>query len=267
MLSGEQQKVPMLSSENLLTGNGLSANKCTQVSTGETPPGSWWCGHGWGSWTSRGGVPAQERFLGNWFLTLQVQQHPWRACQSPEHLGPPQSFWVSRSKVGPIDMHFWQGHKGLRSFCWRRILWDGVLPTILERMRCRLDFMEGDKKTILKPQNMRNDGPEGALGEQRAAEKRPVAHSIPLSWFARDWKFQDAWLKQDCPVGTWKAVHLEKHWGCDQTGGHRSHLVKRLWLWLGSRQQPSSKGLQQRRSTVRLCKLGQPFRKVWMSRD
>ena len=39
--------------------------------------------------------------------------------------------------------------------------------------------MEGDKKTILKPQNMRNDGPEGALGEQRAAEKRPGSETHP----------------------------------------------------------------------------------------
>ena len=47
-------------------------------------------------------------------------------------------------------------------------------------MRCRLDFIEGDKKTILNPQNMRSDGPQGALGEQRAAEKSLGSETHPI---------------------------------------------------------------------------------------
>lgn len=47
-------------------------------------------------------------------------------------------------------------------------------------MRCRLDFIKGDKKTILNPQNMRHDGPEEVLGEQRAAEKSPGSETHPI---------------------------------------------------------------------------------------
>ena len=32
---------------------------------------------------------------------------PWRAGQSSARLAPPQSFWVSRSVVGPEAVHFW----------------------------------------------------------------------------------------------------------------------------------------------------------------
>ena len=56
-------------------------------------------------------------------------------------------------------------------------------------MRCRLDFIEGDKKTILNPQNMRSDGPREPWGSRGPQRRVRVVRPIPLSWFARDWKF------------------------------------------------------------------------------
>lgn len=137
-----------------------------------------------GSWTSGG--PCSGEVSGNWFsppgTTASLEGLP-----KPRALGATsQSFWVSRSKVGPIDMHFWQGHKGLRSF-WLATLWDGAHPP--GGWDVGLDFMEEIKKTILKPQNMRNDGPEATWVGRGLQRKRQECETHPIVLVARDWKF------------------------------------------------------------------------------
>lgn len=100
MLPGEQQKVPMLSSENLLDRvvdcQPITALECQQEKHRQAHGDVDMAG-GW--WTSWGVVPAQERFLGNWFS-------PSRYNSIPGGLAKAQSTWGHPRVSGSVGLRW-----------------------------------------------------------------------------------------------------------------------------------------------------------------